>query len=313
MSNRRQFLQTLAGGAAGLSLAATGLTGLRPATARAADALEVTHLSDDLLLVTGGGANVVALSRPEGVVLVDGADAAHSAAVLKAISQATGGRPVVTAFNTHWHWPHTGSNETLRQAKIKIIAHENTRLWLTEPVIEEWENRTYPARPKALPTDTFYKGVQKLNFGKANIEYGYLPQAHTDGDLYVYFRDANVLVAGDVVAVGHYPILDYTTGGWTLGMANATKQLLDVVDDQTRIVPGTGPVQTKADLAAEHDMLATLHEDLWQLMRKGMGADDMIVAGATKKFDDKWGNPDLFITNAYRGLYGHVRELRGAV
>ena len=313
MSNRRQFLQTLAGGAAGLSLAATGLAGLRPATARAADGLELTHLSDDLLLVTGGGANVVALSRPEGVVLVDGADAAHSAAVLKAISQATGGRPVVTAFNTHWHWPHTGSNETLRQAKIKIIAHENTRLWLTEPVIEEWENRTYPARPKALPTDTFYKGVQKLNFGKANIEYGYLPQAHTDGDLYVYFRDANVLVAGDVLAVGHYPILDYTTGGWTLGMANATKQLLDVVDDQTRIVPGTGPVQTKADLAAEHDMLATLHEDLWQLMRKGMGADDMIAAGATKKFDDKWGNSDLFITNAYRGLYGHVRELRGVV
>ena len=122
-----------------------------------------------------------------------------------------------------------------------------------------------------------------------------------------------MLVAGDVVAVGHYPILDYSTGGWTLGMANATKQLLDVVDDQTRIVPGTGPVQTKADLAAEHDMLATLHEDLWQLMRKGMGADDMIAAGATRKFDPQWGNPDLFVTNAYRGLYGHVREMRGVV
>ncbi len=111
----------------------------------------------------------------------------------------------------------------------------------------------------------------------------------------------------------HYPILDYSTGGWSLGMANATKQLLDLVDDQTRIVPGTGPLQTKADLAAEHDMLATLHEDLWQLMRKGMGADDMIAAGATKKFDPQWGNSDLFITNAYRGLYGHVRELRGIV
>ena len=313
MSNRRQFLQTLAGGAAGLSLAATGLAGLRPGTATAADGLQLTHLSDDLLLVSGGGGNVVALSQPEGVVLVDGADAAHSTAVLKAISQATGGRPVISAFNTHWHWPHTGSNETLRRSGIKIIAHENTRLWLTEPVIEEWENRSYPARPKALPTDTFYKGVQKLSVGKAHIEYGYLPQAHTDGDIYVYFRDANVLVAGDVVAVGHYPILDYTTGGWSLGMANATQQLLDLVDDQTRIVPGTGPLQTKADLAAEHDMLATLHEDLWQLMRKGMGADDMIAAGATRKFDGKWGNPDLFVTNAYRGLYGHVRELRGVV
>ncbi|MGC1457587.1 MAG: MBL fold metallo-hydrolase [Steroidobacteraceae bacterium] len=313
MRNRRQFLQTLAGGAAGWSLAAAGLSGLRPATAGTADALTVTHLADDLLLIAGAGANVVALSRPEGVVLVDGGEASHCPALLKAISQATGGRPVVTAFNTHWHWPHTGSNEALRKAGVRIIAQENTRLWLTEPVIEEWERRTYPARPKALPTETFYKGAPKLAFGTANIEYGYLPQAHTDGDIYVYFRDANVLVAGDVVAVGSYPILDYSTGGWTLGMANATKQLLTLIDDQTRIVPGTGPLQSKADLAAEHDMLATLHEDLWQLMRKGMGAEDMIAAGATKKFDGQWGNPDQFITNAYRGLYAHVRELRGVV
>src|SRR5580692_7750258 len=313
MRNRRQFLQTLAGGAAGWTLAAAGASGLRPATARAADELNVTHLTDDLLLIQGAGANVVALSRPEGVVLVDGGGAAHTGALLKTISQATGGRPVVTAFNTHWHWPHTGANEALRKAGVRIIAQENTRLWLTEPVIEEWEQRTYPARPKALPTDTFYKGAQKLAFGALTIEYGYLPQAHTDGDIYIYFRDANVLVAGDVMAVGSYPILDYSTGGWTLGMANATKQLLDLVDDRTRIVPGSGALQSKADLAAEHDMLATLHEDLWQLMRKGMGAEDMIAAGATRKFDDKWGNPDLFITNAYRGLYGHVRELRGVV
>ncbi|HTV78842.1 MAG TPA: MBL fold metallo-hydrolase [Steroidobacteraceae bacterium] len=310
MSNRRQFLHTLAVGAAGYSFARAGL---RPAMAKTADTLTVTPLTDDLLLITGAGANVVALSQPEGVLLVDGGDAEHSAALLRTVSEATGGRKVVTAFNTHWHWPHTGSNEALRKAGAKIIAHENTRLWLTEPVIEEWEHRTYPPRPKALPTETFYKGAQTLNFGKARVDYGYLPQAHTDGDIYVHFRDANVLVAGDVVAVGHYPILDYVTGGWSLGMANATRQLLDLVDDQVRIVPGTGPLQTKADLAAEHEMLATLHEDLWQLMRKGLGADDMIAAHATGKFDDKWGNPDLFIANAYRGLYGHVRELRGVV
>jgi glyoxylase-like metal-dependent hydrolase (beta-lactamase superfamily II) len=290
-----------------------GLASLRPAVAQAGEAFAITHLTDDLLLITGAGANVVALSQPEGVLLVDGGDAAHSSALQKAISQATAGRPVVTAFNTHWHWPHTGSNEALRKAGVKIIAQENTRLWFTVPVDEKWEQRTYPARPKAQPTETFYKGAQKLSFGKATIEYGYMPQAHTDGDIYVYFREANVLVAGDVVSVGHYPILDYSTGGWSLGMANATKQLLGVVDDTVRIVPGTGPLQTKADLAAEHDMLATLHEELWQLMRKGMGADDMIAARATAKFDDKWGNSDLFIANAYQGLYGHVREMRGVV
>ncbi len=312
--DRREFLKAAAAGVAGVTLRAAGL-GLPGAGARAyaADApLAVTHLADNLILVSGAGGNVVGFKGPEGVLLVDGGDAAHSAALLRTVEQTLGG-PVTTAFNTHWHWSHTGSNEALRRAGVKLIAHENTRLWLTEPVFEQWENRTYPARPKALPTQTFYKGLQKLPFGGTTVEYDLMPQAHTDGDIYVYFRDANVLVAGGVVSVGRYPIPDSCTGGWTGGLVKATQQLLGVVNDQTRIIPGTGPVQTRADLAAEQAMLATLHEDLWQLMRKGMGPDDMIAAAPTRKYDAQWGNPDLFITTAYRGLYGHVREMRGVV
>jgi len=96
-------------------------------------------------------------------------------------------------------------------------------------------------------------------------------------------------------------------------MADATQKLVSITDDKTRIVPGVGPIQTRADLAAEHEMLATLKEDLWQLMRKGYGADDMIAAAATHKFDARWGKPDQFIASVYRGLYAHVRELRGVV
>ena len=316
-TQRREFLAGLAAGTAGLALG-----GLLPRGAAGADAVPagvnpgppaITQLAEGLFLISGVGSNAVALKGPEGVLLVDGGDAEHSPQLFKLLSAATGGAPVVAAFNTHWHWDHTGSNERLLKAGAKLHAHENTRLWFTEPVWEEWEQRTYPPRPRALPTATFYKGVQKLAFGSSTVEYGYLPQAHTDGDIYVYFRDANVLVAGDVVTASRYPIPDFCTGGWTGGLSNATKTLLEVVNDQTRIVPGTGALQTKADLAAEHDMLATLHEDLWQLMRKGMGADDMIAAGATRKFDARWGNSDLFISNAYRGLYGHMRELRGIV
>ena len=314
--DRREFLKAAAAGAAGFAARAAGLgvlgAGAGAYAAAGAGTLSVTKLAENLILVSGAGGNVVACKGPEGVLLVDGGDAAHSAALLAAVKQALGG-PVTVAFNTHWHWDHTGSNEALRRAGVKLIAHENTRLWLTEPVFEDWENRTYPARPQALPNATFHKGVQKLSFGGTTVEYGWLPLAHTDGDIYVYFRDANVLVAGDVVSVGRYPVPDACTGGWTGGLMNATQQLLGLVNDQTRIVPGTGAVQSKADLAAEHDMLAALHEDLWQLMRKGMGPEDMIAAGATGKFDARWGNPDLFITNAYRGLYGHARELRGVV
>jgi len=311
VSDRRAFLNTLLGSAAGLA-AATALPSLVRAGSERAP-LALTPLSDTLTLVTGAGGNVIVLTAREGVLLVDGGLAERTPELLKAIERVAGKRPVVTLFNTHWHWDHTGSNERLRKLGARIIAHENTRLWLGTDVWSEWENRTYRRRPpEAAPTETFYKSGA-LKFGDEPVEYGYLPQAHTDGDIYVYFRSQNVLVAGGVVSVGSYPILDYSTGGWIGGMANATQKLLDITDDNTRIVPGTGPLQSKADVAAEHEMLATLQEDLWQLMRKGFGAEDMLAAGATRRFDAKWGSPDLFVTNGYRGLYGHVRELRGVV
>jgi glyoxylase-like metal-dependent hydrolase (beta-lactamase superfamily II) len=311
MADRRHFLRTLLGGAAGLSLA--GVAPLR-ALARSADPLAVTRLSEKLALISGAGGNVVALSGPDGVLLVDCGVAERTRELLATVASLPGGRHIPTVFNTHWHWDHTGGNELLRKAGASILAHENTRLWLGAEIHEEWENRVYkPRPPAALPTQTFYK-TGRMTFGNEPIEYGYLPQAHTDGDIYVYFRGENVLVAGDVVSVGRYPILDYSTGGWIGGMADATQKLLDLTDDKTRIVPGTGPVQSRADVASEHEMLATLKEDLWQLMRKGYGAEDMIEARATSKYDTKWGDPRLFIAAAYRGFYGHLRgDLRGVV
>jgi hypothetical protein len=96
-------------------------------------------------------------------------------------------------------------------------------------------------------------------------------------------------------------------------MLDASKALLEVVDAQTRIIPGVGPVQTRADLQAQHDMLATLKDRLVGMLKKGMGAEDMLAAGATREFDAKWGDPTLFVSNAYRGLWGHVRSLGGIV
>ena len=144
------------------------------------------------------------------------------------------------------------------------------------------------------------------------MEYGHLPKAHTDGDIYVFLRTANILVAGDVVSQS-YPILDYTTGGWIGGLTDATKTLLDLTNADTRIVPGSGPVLTRAHLQAQYAMLTEVRARLVELLKKGMSARDMIAAGPTKEFDQRWGDPDLFIGNAYKGLWGHVRELGGIV
>ncbi|HTY94485.1 MAG TPA: MBL fold metallo-hydrolase [Steroidobacteraceae bacterium] len=289
--------------------AATVAAGMARWAGAAGAPLALIQLGSGLSVVTGGGGNVTVLQSPEGVLLVDGGSPERSAEVLQFIKARTGATRIHTLFNTHWHWDQTGSNRVLGPAGTRIIAHENTRLWLGTEIFSKWQNRRYPPLPRsARPTQTFYT-TGTLSFGGERIDYGYLPQAHTDGDLYVFFRRANVLVAGDVVSVGSYPILDYCTNGWIGGMADATRSLLDLSDAGTRIVPGTGPPQTRADLEAEHTMLATLKLRLSQLLAKGMSAADMLAAAPSREFDARWGDPALFIANAYPGLAQRAREL----
>ena len=113
--------------------------------------------------------------------------------------------------------------------------------------------------------------------------------------------------------MGKYPIADYTTGGWLGGLLAANKTLLGLANAETRIVPGTGPIQTRADLQAQHDMLAALMDRFPKMMKQGLGPEDIIAAAPTKEYDAKWGNPDLFVSTAYRSMWLHVRELGGIV
>jgi glyoxylase-like metal-dependent hydrolase (beta-lactamase superfamily II) len=302
-SNRRDFLKACAGAAAGASVSRMGYG------AAGESAITATRLTDNLTLVSGAGGNIVVLAQPDGLLLVNGTLADRTADLIKFLDNQFKGQRVSAVFNTDWHSEHTGSNEAFRKSGAKIIAHENTKLWLGADFYSDWENKRYKPRPaEALPTETFYTD-SKMTFGSARVEYGYMMQAHTDGDIYVFFPEQNVLVAGDVVSVGQYPILDYVTGGWIGGLQNATQALLKVGNAETKIVPGSGSVQTRADLQAQTDMCNAMRDRLVRLMRQGMGPQDMISAEPSKEFDAKWGNPELFIRQAYRGMWGHVREL----
>jgi glyoxylase-like metal-dependent hydrolase (beta-lactamase superfamily II) len=301
---RRRFLQLLLASAAAASL---------PWRVRADGAMGATRLSPTVLLVTGAGGNVVVLEGSDGLLMVNGGRRDRSADLLRLIARECGNRRVVTLFNTDWHPDHTGSNESLAATGTRILAHENTKQYLGAELVVGWENRTYPPLPaRALPTDTFYTSGT-MTFGSEQVDYRYLGQAHTDGDIAVFFPASNVLVAGDVVTVGQYPIPDYTSGGWIGGLMTATKTLLDMTNADTRIVPGVGPVQTRADLQAQYDMLSTLRDRFVKLMRQGLGVDEMIATDATKEFDSRWGRSDVFIPVVCRGMWLHVRELGGIV
>jgi glyoxylase-like metal-dependent hydrolase (beta-lactamase superfamily II) len=299
--NRRDFIHALMGFAAGVPLLQDTL------------GIKASKLSDKLAVVSMAGGNVVILEGGDGLLLVNGTLPEQSAGLMSFLADQFKNQHVSILFNTDWHFEHTGSNEAFRKAGAKIIAHENTKLWIGADFYSDWEKRTYkPRPPDALPTDTFYT-TGKMVFGEEPIEYGYMAQAHTDGDIYVFLPRQNVLVAGDVLSVGQYPILDYVTGGWIGGLQNANQALLKIATAETRIVPGTGPVQTRDDLQAQADMCNAMRDRLVKLMRQGMGPEDMIAAAPSKEFDAKWGNPELFIKNAYRGMWGHVRELGNIV
>jgi glyoxylase-like metal-dependent hydrolase (beta-lactamase superfamily II) len=302
---RRQLL-TAAVGAAAASIAGGGW--LPTAVAQNGARLTEAPLRDGLSLITGAGSNVVMLRTTEGAALIDSGAPEHAAELKKLVQGKLGGLPVELLFNTHWHPTHTGGNETLRGADTTIVAHELTRLWMSTEYYVDWENRTYtPRAAAALPTKTFYSSDPQpltATLGDEQIAYGHLPEAHTDGDIYVLLRERNVLVTGGVVTFGAYPILDYTTGGWIGGLVDGTKKLLEITDADTLIVPEHGPAQPRSHLTAQLAMLTTVRERIENLMRKGRSIEEMLAAGVTDEFDAAWGsNRERFVANIYNGLW----------
>ena len=269
----------------------------------------ITSLNDKLSLVTGVGTNVVALSTNDGLVLVDSGAPEFGERLIEALGQLPGSGRVETVLNTHWHLENTASNQALGQAGARIVAHENTRLWMATPYWIPAEGRYQEARPSAAhPTETFYVDGS-MNAGGEQIDYGYLIEAHTSADIYVFFRDSNVLAVGDVASPARDPELDYFTGAWLGGRVDAMDRMLELSNDETRIVPGTGPVMTRAELQTERDMMATIYDRTLDRVRQGDSPQDMLDAGVIDGLDRTWDDPYKFVYDVHKGLYAHHNKL----
>jgi glyoxylase-like metal-dependent hydrolase (beta-lactamase superfamily II) len=305
---RRTLLKAALGG-----VAAAGF-GVRPsrsvrAQPSSGSEIRAEALRGDLLRVEGAGGNIVLLGGRAGVAMIDSGAPEHGGAVQAFITEQFGGTPIELLFNTHWHLEHTGGNETLAKGGTKIIAHENTRLWMSTEFFVDWHNRTYePRPPEARPTQTFYSSEPQpiaLDYGGQRLEYGLLREAHTDGDIYVRFPEQNIIVAGGAVTAGEYPTLDYITGGQLGGLIDATQALIDMSDAETLIVPACGAALRRQDLEAQRDMCATVRDRMQKLARQGKSVPEMLAEGITREFDRRWGGaPERFVVNAYQSLWG---------
>jgi glyoxylase-like metal-dependent hydrolase (beta-lactamase superfamily II) len=271
--------------------------------------LRVETLRGPVLRVDGAGGNVVLLGGSAGIAMIDSGLPEHGRAVQALVKERFGGMPVELLFNTHWHLEHSGGNETLAKAETTIVAHENTRLWMSTEFFVDWQSRTYEPRPPAArPTQTFYSSDPQpieVEYGGEHLQYGLLREAHTDGDIYVRFLEQNVIVAGGAVTAGEYPTVDYITGGQLGGLIDATQALIDMSDAETLIVPARGAALRRRDLEAQRDMAATVRERMQRLARQGKSVDEMLAEGITREFNERWGgNPQRFVANAYQSLWG---------
>jgi cyclase len=217
-------------------------------------------------------------------------------------------------FNTHWRPAHTGANELMGEAGARIIAHENTRLWMSTEYYVDWEKTNHRPRPvTAQPNDTFRSSdpqPRTLEHGGHHIVYGHMAEAYTDGDIYVLFPDENVIVAGEVLGAGAYPVPDYSTGGWIGGLQDATELLIGITDAETQVIAAHGPPQTRADLEVQHEMLETVAERIRLGIIAGKSVEE-IVADDVGSGYEPWGDPGTFVYNVYHGLWWGGR-LRGA-
>jgi len=317
--DRRSFLRASLSGLAALAsvptLASLGgcqqLPSRQPpglTTARKT-ALPTEKLADRVTLITGAPGNVVALSSDDGIVLVD----SGSSASARAVRASLGGARVRTLFNTHYHTEQTGGNELFGAAGAEIHAHLITRQWLATDYYVPAEDRWVKALPtKALPTVTFReKGEMKA--GAENIEFGYLLEAHTRGDIYVFFRDSNILAVGDVASPLRDPALDWYAGGWLGGRVDAMDDLLALANDETKIVPAYGPVMTRAELKTEREMMVHLYDRTTELTDHGRSAQDMLEAGVLGEVKRKFDDPYRFLYDVCKGNWAHYTNFGGNI
>jgi cyclase len=266
-------------------------------------------VTDKFTVLDGGGSNVLAFAAGEGLILVDGGAPKSGDKVMAALKNAAPGARVQTLFNTHYHTDQTGNNELFAASGAKIIAHERTRQWMSADYWVEAEDRYEKARPKAArPTETFLT-VGSMKAGGEQIDYGYLLLAHTSGDIYVHFKNANVLAVGDVASPLRDPALDYYTGAWIGGRVDAMDNLLALCNDQTKIVPAYGPVMTKAEFKAERDLMEEVRARLFKQVREGDGPKDMLEEGVMKNLPRTWKDPSKFLYDAAKGLWAHHDKL----
>jgi glyoxylase-like metal-dependent hydrolase (beta-lactamase superfamily II) len=273
--------------------------------------IETTKVAEGVYMLTGSGGNIGVSIGADGVIVIDDQFAPLTPKITAAIRALTD-KPLRFLINTHWHFDHTGGNENFGNAGVVIVAHDNVyKRMSTEQFIEFFNMKLPPSPQAALPAITFTDTVTfRLNGDVLTGTHEH--NAHTDGDTIVRFARANVVHMGDTYFSFMYPFIDVGSNGSVKGVIAAADRTLATIDDNTKIIPGHGPLSNKQDLKAYRDMLVRVSSRIDGMMKAGKTLPQITAAQPTREYDAVWGKgflkPEQFVAMVYKSLYQAAKK-----
>lgn len=282
--------------------------GFTSTLSHAADSFRATSLADNIHLVAGPAGNTLVAIDSDGIVLIEGVPASHADEYLAFVRQLAGTDTIKTLVITHWHDEVNGLNAALAGSGTDIIAHANTKQWLGSTIRRRGDEiRHLPLPKEQLPTRVFHDTLT-LPFRGGNIELGYLLQAHTDGDLYAWFPQQNILFTGPAVRSDGWPAVDESSNGFIGRFVDAYDKLAALANDNTVIVPASGALLTKAGFDEQKVMYQNLMKEMVALLRQSRSAEEVVIANPAVGLQPQWGDAGEFLDEGFRSFYGHLRE-----